>query len=76
MSKWDKEGFGDQERPNSIHVTDYDYINLSDYPPGVSSNFLGARVGTSDFPNIPISVAKQLLAFDNSSSQDIYNNFI
>lgn len=75
-SKWDKEGFGDQEKPNSFSVGEFVYKRKSAYPAGISDNYLGARVGKGNFPSIPISVAKQLLGFQDERSQDIYNNFI
>lgn len=75
-SKWDKEGFSDQEKPNTVHVKDFIYNKKSAYPSGISRNYLGARIGRGDFPTISVSVAKQLLAFQDDRSQDIYNNFI
>lgn len=62
---------GDKEKPNSVSITDFKYLEEEEYPEGISRNYVGTRVGGGAFSEIDVTVAKDRLGFGGGSETSL-----
>ena len=74
-SRWEREGFGNQEPENRFKVTEFTYGSEEIYPLGISPNYTGNRIGRGEFPQIEVTTAKEMLLYEDECTSHLYSAF-